>query len=98
MAEETSILENLKKEFYNYVKGVVITEKYSRMIEFENKLVFRVIKDANKTLLKVIFENYFNQKIKKINIVNDHNNIKKAIVTFEKEGVASEIASDFGIM
>ncbi len=95
---EETVVENLKREFFNYVYNIVLTEKFSTMIEFENKLVFNVRKDSNKAILKLLIENYFGEKVKKVNTYNDHKGKKKAIVTFAKEGVASEIASKMGVM
>ena len=96
--EKKETQELLAEKFYDSVYEVVLTEKYSRMIDLENKLVFVVAKNTTKAMLRVLFAAKFNAVIKKVNTVNDHTGKKKVIVTFEKKGFASELASKMGIM
>lgn len=100
MAElkEKETIEFLKEQFYNYVGEIVLTEKWSRLLELENKMVFKLRNNLNKTTLKALFEAEYNEEVKKINVVNDINGYKKVIVTFKKEGFASELASKLGVM
>jgi len=63
MAEEKNMQELFKKElsgqFYDVVKKVIVSEKATRMMEFENKLIFEVERFANKSMIKLLIENEF---------------------------------------
>lgn len=88
--------EELSVQFYDIIKSVVMSEKATRMAEFENKLVFEVIKAATKPLVKVLVENEYKKSVKSVNMINDHTGRKRAIVTFKEEGVASDLSADLG--
>jgi len=88
----------LQKQFYDIVKCVLVTEKATRMIEFENKLVFEVAKSATKPMLRLLIEGQFSKPIKAINIYNNIRGKKRAIITFKGEGVASDLASELGLV
>lgn len=94
--EEKVFQEELSKQFYNIVKSVIMSEKATRLAEFENKLTFEVVKEATKPLVKVLIENEYKKPVKSVNMINDHNGKKRAIVTFKEEGVASELSADIG--
>ncbi len=102
MAKENSseeiFKEALSKEFYTVIKGVILTEKHSRLIDEQNKLTFKVSKICNKSIVKVLVENEFNEEVKKVNIINGHDGVKRAIVTFKRENAASDIASKLGVL
>jgi ribosomal protein L23 len=68
------------------------------MIEFENKLVFEVVRSASKPIIKLLIENELGKEVKSINTVNDINGKKKAIVTFKDEGAASDLSSELGMV
>lgn len=90
--------KELSKQFYDIINNVVVSEKTTRQIEFENKMVFEVSRAATKPLVKLLIENELSKKVKKINMVNSITGVKKAIVTFQDEGVASDLASEFGMV
>ena len=46
--------KELSKQFYDIVKKVLVTEKATRMIEFENKLTFEVTKAATTPMIKLL--------------------------------------------
>jgi large subunit ribosomal protein L23 len=90
--------KELSKQFYDIVKKVVVTEKATRQMEFENKLVFEVVREATKPIIKLLVENELGKTVKSVNTVNDINSKKKAIVTLKDEGAASELASELGLV
>lgn len=100
MADSTEAVfkKELSKQFYEIIRKVVVSEKTTRMIEFENKMVFEVNRAASKPIIKLLIENEFDKKVKKVNVVNGIQGEKRAIVTFEQEGVASDLASELGLV
>jgi ribosomal protein L23 len=90
--------KELSKQFYNLIKKVLVTEKATRQIEFENKMTFEVAKEANKEIIKLLIETELKKKVKKVNIHNSFTGEKRAIVTFADEGVASDLSSEFGLV
>ena len=101
-AENKSMEETFKKElsaqFYDVVRKVEVSEKATRLIEFENKLVFEVARSASKPLIKLLIENEFGKTVKSVNTLNSITGVKKAIVTFKEEGVASDLSSELGLV
>lgn len=89
--------KELSKQFYDIFKKVVVSEKATRLMEFDNKIIFEVDRSASKPMIKLLIENEFDKKVKAVNINNNHSGYKNAIVTFEEEGVASDLASDMGL-
>ena len=77
---------------------MIVTEKATRMIEFENKLTFEVARGISKPVIKLLIENELGKKVKRVNTVNDINGNKRAIVTFVGEGAASDLSSDLGLV
>jgi len=86
------------KNVYNIIKTPYITEKSNIQKEKDNKISFKVSKDANKIEIKKAIEQLFKIKILKVNIVKikgkvkrvGHNvgkkpDWKKAIVTLKKD-------------
>lgn len=94
--DEKVFQEELSKQFYEVVKSVIMSEKATRLAEFENKLTFEVVKEATKPLVKVLIENEYKKSVKAVNMINDHNGKKRAIVTFKDAGVASDLSADIG--
>lgn len=95
---EETFKKELSAQFYDIVRKVEVSEKATRLIEFENKLVFEVIRSASKPMIKLLIENEFKKPVKSVNTVNSITGKKKAIVTFKDEGVASELASELGLV
>lgn len=90
--------KELSKQFYDIIRRVIVTEKTTRMIEFENKLVFEVAKNATKPIIKLLIETELKRDVKSVNMVNNITGKKRAIVTFKDESAASELASDLGLV
>lgn len=74
------------------------SEKAAAAIEKQNKLVFIVDNKATKTELKKEIEADYGEKIKKINMLITAHGKKKAIVSFEKEGVALNLAAKLKVI
>lgn len=90
--------EEFSKLFYGVIKRVIVSEKATRLIEFENKLVFEIVKNADRSLIKTLVEKEFDKKVKSVNIIKSIDGKKRAIVTFAQEGVASELSSELGLI
>lgn len=84
-----------KKEIIQFV---LMTEKAIQSIETQNQLVFVVAHGTNKTDIKNSVEKMFNSKIKSVRTVIDQKGRKKALVKFEKDGEAGEIAIRLGVI
>jgi len=76
----------------------LVSEKAVDMIEKENKITFIVKKDADKALVKKLFEEEFKVKVDSTNIINDMKGRKKAIIKVNKQYKASDIAMKLGII
>lgn len=95
---EDQFQKELSKQFYDVIRKVVVTEKATRMIEFENKLTFEVARSASKPIIKLLIENELGKKVKSVNTVNDITGKKRAIVTFVDESAASDLSSELGLV
>ncbi len=76
----------------------ISTEKVLRLMESENKLVFVVEKSATKKTIKEFVEKRFKVKVDSVNTVNSVSGEKRAIVKFNKENPAIDIATELGLM
>lgn len=76
----------------------ISTEKSIRQIETENKLIFLVEQQMNKTGIKEELEKLFNAKVEKIRTMTTPDAKKRAIVTFKPETPAIDIATKLGLM
>ena len=85
-----------KLHLYDKILSPVVTEKSTNLSE-QNKIVFKVPREANKVNLKKNIEKIFKVNVTKINIVNKQNRTKvtrgkkvkvqgykKAIITLKK--------------
>ena len=75
----------------------IVTEAVLEMIERENKLVFYVIRSANRNLIKWAVERLYNVKVQKVNTLITMNGEKKAFVRLYPESNAGELATQLGI-
>lgn len=73
------------------------TEKSIRMMESENKLMFRVAKDATKQEIKEEIEKMFKVKIESIKTQITKGE-KRAYIKFAPESPAIDIATKLGLM
>ncbi|HIP90653.1 MAG TPA: 50S ribosomal protein L23 [Candidatus Nanopusillus sp.] len=76
----------------------VLSEKAIRMLEKENKVVFTVHRNANKTQIKQAFEKLFNVKVEKVNTLILPDGRKKAYIKLKKDYKASDILSKLGLL
>tara|TARA_A100001011_G_scaffold72211_1_gene74100 strand:- start:2713 stop:3006 length:294 start_codon:yes stop_codon:yes gene_type:complete len=85
-----------KLHLYDKILSPIVTEKSTNLSE-QNKIVFKVPRNANKKNLKINIEKIFKVNVTKINIVNKQNRtkftrgkkvkmigFKKAIITLKK--------------
>ena len=85
-----------KMHLYDKIISPLLTEKSTNLSE-QNKIVFKVHKDANKRNLKLNIEKIFKVNVTKINIINKQSRtkmtrgrkvkvsgFKKAIITLKK--------------
>lgn len=84
---------------YDVIRNPIITEKTTMMSE-HRKYTFKVVPDADKSLVKKAVEAIFGVKVQKVNMLNvkgktkrfkgimgKQSDMKKAIVTLEKDQV-----------
>ncbi|MBI2184797.1 MAG: 50S ribosomal protein L23 [Thaumarchaeota archaeon] len=74
-----------------------MTEKTFDLLEKQNKLVFIIDDNANKSSVKQAVETLYKVKVESVNTVRTTIG-KKAYVRLTKESSASEIASRLGLM
>jgi large subunit ribosomal protein L23 len=85
-------------EPYEIIKYPLSTEKGVRLMEAENKLLFRVDTRAKKSDVKKAVESLFKCKIEQVNILINPKGEKRAYVKFSKETPAIDIATDLGLI
>jgi len=76
----------------------VMSEKAIRMLERENKVVFIVHRNANKTQIKQAFEKLFNVRVEKVNTLILPDGRKKAYIKLKKDYKASDVLSKLGLL
>lgn len=59
-----------EERLYKIILAPVISEKTTRVAELSNQVVFKVIKDANKTEVRGAVEKMFNVKVDQVRILN----------------------------
>ncbi|MGM5480961.1 MAG: 50S ribosomal protein L23 [Nanobdellota archaeon] len=74
------------------------TEKSIRLMESENKLIFRVDAEASKADIKNEIESLFDVKVKKVNTLIGPDAKKRAYVTFSDETPAVDLATKLELM
>ena len=84
-------------EPYKVLKYPLATEKAVRIMEIENKLVFRVEEKANKKEIKEAVEQMFNVKVIKVTTLHDKKG-KKAYITLSIDTPAIDIATQLGLI
>ncbi len=83
---------------YSMIKYPVSTEKSIRLMESENKMVFRVEMKSTKADVKSAVEKMFNVKVQKVNTYITSKGEKRAYVQFSAETPAIDIATQLGLM
>jgi len=74
-----------------------VTEKTFDLIEKENKLVFIVDRNADKSKIKKAVETLYSVKVEKVNVLNTVKG-KKAYVKLAKEYSAADLAAKLGLV
>ena len=77
---------------------ILNTEKANNSIDNQNKLTFIVKLDSTKKEIKQEIEKEFNAKVKKLTTCVSMTGEKKAVVRFEKQGEAANIASKMKVV
>ncbi len=83
---------------HTIIKYPVSTEKSIRLMESENKMVFRVEMKSTKAEVKSAIEKMFNVKVQKVNTYITSKGEKRAYVQFSPETPAIDIATQLGLM
>lgn len=86
-------------DFWELVAHPVTSEKAVRLIESENKLIFKLksIKTTQAEVKKA-FETEFKVKTEKVNTLIDRSGSKKAIIKLKPEFPAGDIGVKLGII
>lgn len=83
---------------YEIIRNPLTTEKAVRLMETENKLLFRVDKKATKPEIKKAIEAMFKVKVAKITTLFTPKGEKRAYVKLSNENPAIDIATEMGLM
>lgn len=83
---------------WNVLKYPYLTEKSTRMIESQNKLVFMVADRATKSQIKGAIEAVFGVKVAGVNTTSTMRGEKKAYIRLKPEFKAVDIATKLGMM
>jgi ribosomal protein uL23 len=75
----------------------VVTEASLEAVEDENKLIFYVVRTANKNTIKWAVESLYEVVVEKVNTLIMPNGKKKAMVRLAPEYSAAEVATNLGI-
>ncbi len=75
----------------------VVTEASLEAVDEENKLIFYVIRTANKNTIKWAVETLYEVVVEKVNTLIMPNGKKKALVRLAPEYSAAEVATNLGI-
>ncbi len=59
-----------EERLYKVILAPVVSEKTTRVAELANQVVFKVIKDANKTEVKAAVEKMFDVKVEQVRLLN----------------------------
>ena len=85
------------ERYYKVIRRPLITEKTFDLIERENKLVFIVDRQANKSQIKRAIEKIHNVKVIKVNTLITSSGEKKAFVKLHPDSSAQDISIDLGV-
>ena len=75
----------------------VVTESSLEAVEEENKLIFFVVRTANKNTIKWAVETLYEVVVEKVNTLIMPDGKKKALVRLAPEYSAAEVATNLGI-
>ncbi|MAG45378.1 MAG: 50S ribosomal protein L23 [Nanoarchaeota archaeon] len=83
---------------YKTILNPLTTEKAVRLMETENKLLFRVAKNSKKTEIKKAIEELFKVKVLKVTTLHTPKGEKRAYVRLSPENQAIDVATELGLM
>ena len=83
---------------YSIIRNPLTTEKAVRLMEAENKLLFRVHLKARKPEIKNAIEELFKVKVLKVSTFHTPRGEKRAYVKLAKENPAIDVATQLGLM
>lgn len=83
---------------YTIIKYPLNTEKAIRLMERENKLLFRVALTAQKPTIKKAIERLFNVKVTKVNTYTTPGGEKRAYVKLSREHPAMDVMTKLGLI
>lgn len=107
MAEKKETKQELKQEpkekavefdSFKVISYPLSTEKAVRLMESENKLLFRVDMDSTKNDVKKAIEEIFKCKVVKVNLFVTPKGEKRAYIKFSQEKPAIDIATELGLI
>jgi ribosomal protein uL23 len=75
----------------------VVTEASLEAVDSENKLIFYVIRTANKNTIKWAVESLYEVVVEKVNTLIMPDGRKKAFVKLAPEYSAAEVATNLGV-
>jgi len=75
----------------------VVTEASLEAVEDENKIIFYVVRTANKNTIKWAVESLYEVVVEKVNTLIMPDGKKKAFVRLAPEYSAAEVATNLGI-
>lgn len=85
-------------ESYDVLLYPLISEKAVNAVETENKITFVVKKSATKQDIKRALEEAYKVKVDYINVLNDTDGKKKAIIKLNKQFKASDLSNKLGMV
>jgi large subunit ribosomal protein L23 len=85
-------------KYYDIIKHPLSTEKSIRLMESENKLVFAVVRKANKIEIRKAIEEFLKVKVESVKTYITPKGEKRAYVKFTPEYLAIDVATNLGIL
>ena len=87
-----------EKDSYSIIRNPLTTEKAVKLMETENKLLFRVHIKAKKPEIKKAIEDLFKVKVENVTTMISPQGLKKAYVRLSPETPAIDVATQLGLM
>ncbi len=82
---------------YEIIIRPVITEAVYDLIEFHNKIVFEVHKNANKYIIKKAVEELYKVSVEKVNTYITPQGVKRAICKLSEQDDAYDLATNLSL-
>ena len=87
-----------EKDSYSIIRNPLTTEKAVKLMETENKLLFRVHIKAKKPEIKKAIEDLFKVKVLKVSTFHTPRGEKRAYIKLSPENPAIDLATQLGLM